>query len=301
MTRHVSIENLARFRGGDLRGRRARRVAAHLAGCTRCQQASAALAEVPALLAAADLPQIPAHLAARIETALATESAHRAAAAPSIRASRPGHASHRQRSARRSPWLVPAARVLAATAAVVVVGGGGYELVSHLGGASSGTSAASSATGARHSAALKPEAAPPASAAARGTPLFSPLRYRGAAGHVATIRPVRTGTDYQLAQLAGQAAAAMSQISGTTPLGIRAGPNMTTVPSAQSARLSACVSRVAAGRTVLLVDIARFGGTPATVIVTAARGAGAEQVWVVGQGCSASGSDVLAHRPLPRG
>jgi hypothetical protein len=184
---------------------------------------------------------------------------------------------------------------------VVVVGGGGYEVLSHAGGASS-SSTPSSAGSVQHSAVARPGAAPMASGGGRGTPGYGPsVRYFDAAGHVATIRPVRTGTDYQRAQLAGQAAAVLREINGTSARGTRASPDMTTMPSAQSARLSACVSRVAAGRTVLLVDIARFAGSPATVIVTAAQGASTEQAWVVGPGCSASGRDVLAHRPLPRG
>jgi hypothetical protein len=62
--------------------------------------------------------------------------------------------------------------------------------------------------------------------------------------------------------------------------------------------LSGCVSRIAAGRTVQLVDIARYRGAPATVIVTAAKGSAPAQVWVVGLRCSASASDILAHQPL---
>ena len=59
------------------------------------------------------------------------------------------------------------------------------------------------------------------------------------------------------------------------------------------------MSRIAAGRTVLLVDVARFDHKPATIIVTARQGAAAAQVWVVGPGCSASARDVVTHRALP--
>src|SRR6202035_5235936 len=75
MTRHVSTEHLARFRAGDLSPARSRRVAAHLRNCARCRETSDALAQVPSLLAAVEVPPMPAHLAARIETALAAESA----------------------------------------------------------------------------------------------------------------------------------------------------------------------------------------------------------------------------------
>jgi hypothetical protein len=59
------------------------------------------------------------------------------------------------------------------------------------------------------------------------------------------------------------------------------------------ASLRGCVNRVAAGSLVLLVDVAHYRGAPATVIVTEAAETGPMQIWVVGTGCSASGSDVL--------
>src|ERR1700722_20685166 len=95
MTRHVSTEHLPRFRAGDLSPARSRRVAAHLRNCDRCRETSDALARVPSLLAAVEVPPMPAHLAARIETALAAESAHRAAGAPSPAAPSPPRAPHR--------------------------------------------------------------------------------------------------------------------------------------------------------------------------------------------------------------
>jgi hypothetical protein len=63
-------------------------------------------------------------------------------------------------------------------------------------------------------------------------------------------------------------------------------------------RLSACVNRIAAGRRVLLVEVARYNHAPATVIITAGRGK-AREAWVVGPRCSATASDVLASQPLP--
>ena len=95
MTRHASAETLARFRGGGLRRAATRRVRAHLDSCARCTATYEALGEIPGLLAATEVPPMPAHLAARIETALATESAHRAAGSPSVPAGPPG--------ARRAP------------------------------------------------------------------------------------------------------------------------------------------------------------------------------------------------------
>ncbi len=65
--------------------------------------------------------------------------------------------------------------------------------------------------------------------------------------------------------------------------------------------LEGCVGRIAAGHQVLLVDIARYLGGPATLIVVGESGHGAGHLWVVGPACSGSASDVLAQRDLPRG
>jgi Putative zinc-finger len=331
MTRHVSTEKLARFRDGDLRPAAARRVTAHLAGCTRCQEASAALAELPALLAAADVPPIPAHLAARIEMALATESAHRAAGSPSMRTASPRSAGHATQRRRRGPLPFPARRILAAAAVLVAVAGG-YELVSRVAVPRTTSGASSSSAGRARSAAGQPAAgsaagsarssavAGPAVPGVAGVPAFGPpLRYQHA-GHAAVIRPLRSATDYQPALLAQQVSAALARngVAATAAPGRQAGvspQHLATFGPAQLTQLAGCVSRVADGRLVLLVDVARYRGAPATVIVTAgpARaappgsaatpgalpGSATTRAWVVGPGCSQSGRDILARQALP--
>ena len=62
--------------------------------------------------------------------------------------------------------------------------------------------------------------------------------------------------------------------------------------------LAGCVNRIAAGERVLLVDVARYQGAPATVIVTQPAAGGPERISVVGTGCSASRSDLLHHAML---
>jgi hypothetical protein len=69
--------------------------------------------------------------------------------------------------------------------------------------------------------------------------------------------------------------------------------------ASQLAQLSGCLTRVADGQPVRLVDLAQFRGSAATVIVTKATSSRAAQVWVVGPGCSRSASDVLDHQRLP--
>jgi negative regulator of sigma E activity len=305
MTRHVSAETLARFRDGSLRRGQARRVRAHLDGCARCRDNSAALAQIPALLAGTVAPPIPAHLAARIETALATEAAHRAAGSPSVRSPRParrgragqaGHAAPR-RSRPRLP--APALRVLAAAAAVVIVGGGSYALVSGT-SHSTGSGTASTSGHARSQAGESGGAARPG---ARAPAALGPaVRYQ-ATGQSATIRPVRTATNYQPGQLSRQVSATLAQVAGARTMS----PHIS-LPGAdgrfgsgQLAQLSGCLSRVAGGQPLRLVDLAQFRGSPATIIVTAASGSRAGQIWVVGPACSRSASDVLARQQLPGG
>jgi hypothetical protein len=287
MTRHVSTENLARFRAGDLSTARSVRVAAHLRHCARCRETSEALAEVPALLASVPVPQMPAHLTARIETALAAESARRTAAETDRPAQHAGaHAGGSRRRPRRPLLGMPALRLAAAAGAAVVLVGGGVALLSQTGGGSStaGGSAPASrpAMGTRHSAANTPEALPEA----------------GTGAGASLPKLVHSGTDYQPGQLTRQ----VNRVLVTANSSLKydtAGPDVTHFKSAHPSALSGCVSHVAAGRTVLLVDVAHFDHKPATIIVTARKGPVAAQVWVVGSGCSATTSDLLAHQVLP--
>src|SRR6185437_10841333 len=301
MTRHVSTENLARFRGGDLSTARSTRVAAHLRSCARCRETSDALAEVPSLLASAEVPPMPAHLAARIETALAAESAHRIASAPEGspgRAERPERAAEpaRARRGHRRPvrLSMPALRVLAVAGAAVVLVGGGVALLSHTAGPSvtSGAGSASSGSSA-HQSANSPMVTTPNGSAANGS-FGGRIAYRNG-----LITPLSTGTNYSKARLTQQVNGVLAAHS--------AADNHTAAPAVTPAHLglarphnlSGCVSRIADGRKVLLVDVAKFDRKPATIIVTARQGSAAAQIWVVRSGCSASASDILAHQPLP--
>jgi hypothetical protein len=317
MTRHIDAVALARFRDGDLSQARAARVSAHLARCGRCADLSAELASVTMLLASAQAPPIPDDLAARIRSTLAIEAARRAAAEPGTE---PG----RRDLPARSPgprWRLPglswpaALRTLAAAGVIAVIAGGGYELIGghpastgHPAG-SHGSAAGRAAAGRMSPAAgLGPKAAAPQSA-------FGPnLRY-GRPGQHTSFVPVSTATDFRPASLTGQVSAALSQVRSTRgPLaGGSLGTDGTAAPSRSSQaagqfggiplpELQACVTRIAAGSgAVLLVDIARYQGRPATVIVTMPSGGSARQVWVVGPACSGSRSDVLAQQLMPGG
>ena len=321
MKPHVRAQTLARFRQGDLGPHRSARISAHLARCARCQARSEDLAGVTRLLASVHPPPIPEHLEARIHNALATEAARRVtlpeenAAAPAAspagtgpaadgrhpRRARPAHG-RRPRVPRLRPAI--ALRALAAAAAVVVVAGGIYEI------AQNSTSSSSSA-GSPAAAPAVPGAGEQSHASASAPAAGPILTYRHAGGE-ASVTAVMTGTDFAPGQLSDQVSAQLTRHGpGSTGL---AAPNATAPPVTQGPAaagrhpatfgpmavtdLAGCVNRIAAGDLVLLVDVARYQGGPATVIVTQPSAGGPEQIWVVGPGCSASRSDVLRHAAL---
>jgi hypothetical protein len=305
MTRHVSTENLARFRAGDLSTARSTRVAAHLRSCARCRETSDALAQVPSLLASVEVPPMPAHLAARIESALAAESAHRTASAPAGspgRSERPERAAEPARARRRHRRPVhlsaPALRVLAVAGAAVVLVGGVVELLNHSTGPSAQSFGTSSGSGASRQGAGSPMSSAPKSGTAANGGSFGRLQYSNGTGHPVFVTPLSTGTNYSTARLTRQ----VNGLLATHGAGnLTAGPAVTPahLGMTRPQHLGGCVSRIADGRKVLLVDVAKFDGKPATIIVTARQGSAAAQVWVVGSGCSASVSDIRAHQTLP--
>jgi hypothetical protein len=83
--------------------------------------------------------------------------------------------------------------------------------------------------------------------------------------------------------------------SRPNPTGNKTGPAFGKV-----SRLGGCLSRVDAGRTVLLAAVARFLGRPATIIVLRpSKSAGILDVLVVGIKCSASVADVIFQTTIP--
>jgi hypothetical protein len=295
---HVSAEAMARYAQGDLGQRRMSQIATHLSGCERCRALGEDLSGVTALLASAPPPPMPEHLASRISGVLAAEAARRAAGPAGDVAPAPRRS--RRRAGLPHTGRAVALRGLAAAAAAAVVAGGVYEVAVRAGSAPSGSTAAGAP------AAQPATRAPDNGVLAPALPAYGPtLRYRHA-GRQASITPVRTGTDFTPAGLSGQATSEVARynaaFAGSGPDDRSAGSNV--LPGGHSATfgsipvsaLRGCVNRVAGGNLVLLVDVARYRGTPATVIVTAEAAANRPvQIWVVGTGCSASRSDVLAH------
>jgi hypothetical protein len=316
MKRHVGAAALARFREGDLGQRRAARVGAHLTRCARCTDLSAELAGITMLLASTPVPAMPDHLAARIQDTLASEAAGRLALDQGTEPARRELPRHGGPPRRRRPVLASPVvlRTLAAAGAIVVIGGGGYLALSHV---ATGTSGASSAAG--HPAAAAGSAGSrAASQPFRAAPSFGPaLSYGHNGASRASFVPVATGLNFVPAALAAQVTAVLSQVRYKVP---EAAPTSGTVPSPAATSqagssagssagsrfagipltvLDGCVSRIAAGGRVLLVDVAKYQGRPATVIVVAPGASAPRQVWVVGPACSASRGDVIAHQSMP--
>lgn len=317
MTGHPDADVLARFREDLLGRRRSARIRAHLARCERCAALEQGLGEVSTLLAAAPVPPMPDELAARLDRVLATEAAARAGAQAPGAAARagtqapgaaaragtqaadeasPGPSPLPDRSGRparrwRAPrWRTPALRAAAAAAAAALIAGGGYG-VSRLvlqGGGTSGTASSGSAALPRTQAPLAQHAAsgasvPAAKNPANGTPTYP------AAG---SVQVVRSGTDYLPGRLSAQTEAVLARrSSGFTT-------QSPASPASLATALRGCVQLVTGGAQPLLVDLARYQGRPATIIVQAPAGGQPGQVWVVGTGCSAHSRDVLAHALL---
>lgn len=302
--RHASADELASLEAGDLRPRKAARIESHAAGCDRCSQLRRHLATVPGILASANYPPLPEKVAVGIEAAFRVEATQRLSAMPATEAGRrelPG--SHRRRGAGRG-WYLPrlsvtATRLVAAAGALAVVAGGGYAIASHAG---TGTTSSPSAGSAAAPAQVQQMSAGP------------DVTY-GRPGATHTIHSVQSSANFVPASLSTQATNAVhaAQARGASAAepslsapGVSRAQTTASAASAASAgprsgvasRLAGCIDLIAPGRTVLLVDLARFEGKAATIIVIAALGASPAQAWVVGSSCSASDKDIIAHAVL---
>jgi Putative zinc-finger len=317
VSEHVDIETMSDFRENLLPERQAARVAAHLSSCARCADADAQFAGVSALLASTPVPPMPATLTARIQAALAaeaaarspaahTEAAHTEAAAdlpagagptaahagtgtarptPAGSHDRPAHGARRGRRPAWSPGFSRLAlRASAVAATVVILASAGYGLTRLTSHSQSGTSASS---------ALAPTRSPGTSA--RGSQSL-PLPAAKVPG--GSLPLVASGTNYQPGQIAAQASAVLSRrLSSESSMGAPASGTHT-APFGDFRNVRACVTRVTGGTMPRLVDAASYRGQPALAIMVSAGG-GATRVWVVGAGCSATASDVLAQATLP--
>ena len=269
MSGHVDAESLALCAEGQLSRRRTVRVRTHLAGCAECARTAAALAGVTTRLSQVPVPPMPAAVAARLDAALSAESARRAAspAAPPTSAAPPTPAAPpapEPRPPRRGPlWSPRALRILAVTGATLVVAGGTGYAVSQFSGSGSSSSASSSS-----GTAPSPVPAAGRHSAVEGAPNVSSPGSRVIHPHTSPNAPssvpryVRTGTDYRHGTLAAQAKSTLAEYTVPGFSGSAMLP-ASRVPAA----VRSCVSHVARGRPVRLVDLARYQQRPAIVIV----------------------------------
>jgi hypothetical protein len=292
---HPDATALAEYKAGLTGGRRARRLAAHVASCASCSSVNDQLAAVITVLASAPEPAMPDAVESRImaalateatlttEATLATETPHDTEAAHGTAGKRDtalrpvggdGGGSRRRpggRSGRSGPgnrWLRPA--VLASAAAACLVLFGGVYGITHLSSGSSSSSAASSAAAGSVS-------SPLAGAQAPGTH----TRLEPAdSGQAAAFAVTASGTNYRSATLAQQVRAQLARPAKTA-----AQPADEAPPSAQ---LSACVLHLTGQMRPSLVDRATYEGKPAYVIAVT------NWAWVVGTGCTASNPELIA-------
>jgi putative zinc finger protein len=333
MRRHVGTEVLASYREGDVSRRKAAWIRAHLAGCARCSGVNSDLAAVSNVLAGVQLPPMPEHLAMRIQGALATESAQRAAGSPGLAATTPGSGAagdhgtvtvpgrpdlpERSRGSRRlrrpdlaSPLLL---RTLAAAGAVVILAGGGYLVASESNSATSTADSGSQGAPSDHSASA---AGPriPGSEPVNGPsqPTFIPYGAHGQLRAVAEtssidFEPATLGARIrqQLAHVTAgfyrlPAPAATASHSTPAPSAGRIAMSGPVVTGLSLARLAACVTLVAASREVRLVEIALYRSAPAEIIVTAVSPvAKTLSIVVVSRACSGTKADIIAEFTVP--
>src|SRR6185437_11742121 len=253
----------------------------------RLSEVSAYLASVPALV-------LPDAVESRISAALAAEAATRAerpAPADGARNLGPAPAQARVRRRRGSdgprrrfrvrPRVVGGSLVTCLLLAVL-----GFAL-SHAGFSSSSSSATAGSAAAASSASASSAAGASVPSAAGAGPQH--------AGPGSPFVVTASGTKYQRATLAEQVRSRLAvnggkqTFSATVPAASASATSAAAVPSQA---LRGCVLKLTGGTLPRLVDRATYEGEPAYVIATASR------IWVVGSGCTAAKTEVVASVPL---
>ena len=305
MTGHVSAESLAHYAEGLLRRGRAARIRAHLADCPECAAQQARLTEVTVLLREIPAAPLPPAVAARLDAALAAESARQAAQPTEAAqgngvpqpagAAQPGNGDpgrpRRPAGGGRWRWLQAPATVrgLAAAAAVVVLGGVGYGIAQAVSSTSSSPSTASASSGSAR------EAKPGGFGAPAAGPNTGMHQNSSAAGSSAPITVTHSRTNYQPGTLGQQAAVVLAKSPKA-----QAQPPGSGSPLARGAQggtaVQGCVRATARGRPVKLVDEASYQGHPALIIVVQGH---PSTVYVTSLGCTAAHHGVQAQASLP--
>jgi hypothetical protein len=267
LPRHPGTEEIAEFRAGVTDATRGDLVAAHLAECLDCSSVSARLERLPLMLASIPPPALPASVEARVMAALAAESEARSGPV-FVSPSSPSFSATGRRAWPRQRLAAPLGVLVAAAVCLVAFIGLRLSGQGHPGGAP----------------------------AAGGSPV--PARGHASAGAVAGPRqnsispalrqhesfPVLVSSaNFQNSTLQAQV---RHQLAAVSVGGDRISP---------SKSLVGCVTRLASGSRLALVEEASYQSQPAYVIVTPAR------AWVVARRCTAADPAVLASVALSAG
>lgn len=269
---HPSDDLLADHAAGVLPEAERDQVAGHVGGCERCQELLTECDEVADLLGSLDDPQMPPEVSDRITAALATAAlAHPAEPPAAPSATVTPLASHR---ARRTPRFAQLGAV-AASVAVIAAGVLGVRALTNGSSAGGTDSGAASSTAAGGSA----EAATPVT---RSGTDWTPETLR-------TDLPQLLTTAYaDKAPAAAPTQAQRDTAADAAPLAAAGAAEEGLEPLAGGPTQAACVAALAGDSTTtpLAVDLARYEGKPAAVVVLPSPGDAAKvDIWVVGAGC----------------
>jgi hypothetical protein len=299
--RHPDTEELARHQAGLIGGFRGRRLAAHLAGCTRCASLSEQLAAVGPVLASVPATPMPDAVERQITAAIAAEAATRQAATQpgATQQAATEQAGERQAAARpagprrpRTHGFRPAMAAIPA-AACLLLAGLGYLL------SQTGSSTSSSATGTAGASAPLHAASRAAGAAGAASAPSMGLRPQSS-GLGAPFAVIASGTSYQKATLGTQVLGVLDGKASKSPATYsnstagNGSASSSAAGSSPSPALKGCVLHLTGNARPRLVDRATYAGERAYVIVVANR------VLVVGLGCTASHPDLITSAALPQ-
>lgn len=287
MIGHYSAGDLADYRAGTVSDGRAARIGAHLGSCPQCASVDSGLADVSQVLAGVTVPAMPDALTHRLNAAIAVEAARR-------RLDPPERAKHPRRQRRIKNWSPQLARGLAAAAAAIVLLVGGGILLANLRGG--GLTGAGSAPASR-----------PATTRNRGSAVglrqVVPLRYRSGTELVST-NAVTSDMDYTKADLPAGVRRAMAdspRFANQSGHAVGSSPDVEArhpLDHTTVGQLESCLTTVAAGRLVQVVELARYLGQPATIIAFKPTG-NVFEVIVVGPACGATNQDVITSLDVP--
>lgn len=296
MIGHYSTGDLADYRAGTVSDGKAARISAHLGSCPQCASVDSGLADVSQVLAGVAVPAMPDTLTHRLHAAIADEAARRTASPAAVpgRPDLPERAKHPHHQRRIKNWSPQLARGLAAAAAAIVLLVGGGILLANLRGG--GLAGAGSAPTSR-----------PATSRGRGSAVglrqAVPLHYRSGTELVST-NAVTSNMDYTKADLpAGVRRAMADSPRFATPSGHAVGSS----PDVEArhpldhttvGQLESCLTTVAVGRVVQVVELARYLGQPATIIAFKPTG-NVFEVIVVGPACGATNQDIITSLNVP--